>query len=137
MREESTPGLLVGKTIERIETNKENDEMLFVCADGEAFRAYHMQDCCESVAIHDIKGMLCDLIGQEIAEASEEAESDGEWPSDVEKPRYVESYTWTTHRFKAANGAEVVVRWLGESNGYYGESVHFQRTHLPVDGFVA
>ena len=136
MRDECTPALLVGRTIEMIETNKENDEMLFVCADGEAFRAYHMQDCCESVAIHDIKGTLCDLIGQAIIEASADEDSDN-WPDDVEKPKYLESFTWTTHRFKAANGVEIVVRWLGESNGYYGESVYFQRTHLPVDGFVA
>ena len=136
MQDECTPALLVGRTIERIETNKENDEMLFVCTDGEAFRAYHMQDCCESVIIHDIKGTLCDLIGHAIVEASEDEDIEN-WPPDVEKPEYCESFTWTTHRFKAANGAEVVVRWLGESNGYYSESVYFQRTHLPVDGFVA
>jgi hypothetical protein len=134
---DSTPSLLVGKTLESIEVNGQpGDEMLFVCTDGEAFRAYHMQDCCESVSIHDIKGMLCDLIGSPIVEASEESESD-EWPADVEKPKCTESFTWTTHRFKTQAGAEVVVRWLGESNGYYGEGVYFQRTHKPVDGFVA
>jgi hypothetical protein len=134
-----TPQLLIGKTLESVETNEHSDEMLFICTDGEAFRAYHMQDCCESVKIHDIRGSLCDLVGSPIMEASEESVSDttGEWPADMPKPDYLDSWTVTTHRFKNEAGTEVVVRWLGESNGYYGEEVHFQRTHKPVSGFVA
>ena len=133
---DSTPSLLIGRTLESITINEHRDEMLFACTDGEAFLAYHMQDCCESVAIHDIVGPLCGLIGSPIVEASEDSTSE-EWPADVEKPGYTESFTWTTPRFKTQDGIEVTVRWLGESNGYYGEDVHFRRTHKPVDGFVA
>lgn len=121
--------VLVGKTLQSVEETGE--EMLFVCDDGDAFRAYHMQDCCESVAIHDIKGELQSLVGSPITEATEDATSD-EWPADVPKPEYCDSFTWTTHRFRTEAGSEVVVRWLGESNGYYGEDVHFGRTHKPL-----
>lgn len=128
---DSTPSLLVGKTLESVEVL--DDEMLFVCTDDEAFRAYHMQDCCETVKIHDIQGALSDLIGSPIIEAGESTSHD--WPDDVEPDPWAESFTWTTHRFKTRAGAEVVVRWLGESNGYYGEGVYFQRMQKPIKGF--
>lgn len=126
--DESTVSLLIGKTLECVEINEDQDEIYFCCTDGEAFRAYHMQDCCESVSVHDISGSLQDLIGSPIVESSA-TRDDENWPSDVEKSRWTESFTWTTHKLKAASGVEVVVRWLGESNGYYSESVYFQRTH--------
>ena len=127
--DESTASLLVGKTLECVEINEDEDEIYFCCTDGEAFRAYHMQDCCESVSVHDISGSLQDLIGSPIVEAEEIIDSEN-WPSDVPQSECRDdSFRWTTHRLKAASGVEVVVRWLGESNGYYSESVYFQRTH--------
>ncbi len=126
--DESTASLLIGKTLECVEINECQDEIYFCCTDGEAFRAYHMQDCCERVSIHDTSVSLQDLIGSLIVESSA-TRDDENWPSDVEKSKWTESFTWTTHRLKSASGVEVVVRWLGESNGYYSESVYFQRTH--------
>jgi hypothetical protein len=130
------PSLLIGRTLESVEVRGDKEEMFFVCTDGEAFRAYHMQDCCESVSIHDVSGNPSDLVGSPVVEASEMTSFD--WPHDVLEPKYLpDSFTWTTHRFKTQSGVEVVVRWLGESNSYYGEGVYFQRTHKPIDGFVA
>ena len=126
--DESTVSLLIGKTLECVEINEDWDEIYFSCTEGEAFRAYHMQDCCEIVRVHDISGSLQGLIGSSIVEAEEVIDSEN-WPSDVPESEWTESFTWTTHRLKTASGIEVSVRWLGESNGYYSESVYFQRTH--------
>ncbi len=126
--EEDDFGLLTGKTLTKIEVS--NEEVLFICDDNSAFRAYHMQDCCETVAIHDIKGEPDSLLGKRVIE-SEEIVSN-EWPEDVPVPDYLDSYTWTSHRIKVDSGEEVSFRWLGESNGYYSESVYLTRTHCPI-----
>ena len=120
--------MLVGKTLANIRST--DDEILFVCTDGDAFMAYHMQDCCECVAIYDVTGDLQSLVGATIASAIEE-ENRTDWPSDVPDDGE-DSFTWTTHKFRTQSGSEVVVRWLGVSNGYYDENVYFNRTHKPV-----
>ena len=53
------------------------------------------------------------MIGREIVEAEE---SDGEYEEASE------SGTWTFYRISTVMGT-VTIRWIGESNGYYSESV--------------
>lgn len=117
---------LNGKTITEI-TGMElgNDSIVFACDDGSEYTMYHEQRCCESVAINDVEGDVSDLIGSPIVlaeESSSDNHSDPE-PSDD----YVQSCTWTFYRIATAKGF-VVLRWLGESNGYYSESVYFAKT---------
>ena len=77
---------------------------------------YHKQDCCEDVEIAEIIGDLTDLIGSPLVEAEETSDAEGD------RLEYADSYTWTFYRFRTEKGS-VVVRWLGESNGYYSEEV--------------
>jgi hypothetical protein len=111
--------VLRGKTITEI-TQSGNDELRITTNDGKQYLMHHEQDCCESVVIRDITGDLQSLVGSPLVVASEE--TGGDWPADVERPEWLDSYTWTTYFFETAT-AKVRVRWLGESNGYYSESV--------------
>lgn len=125
--EDSTIELLVGKTLAKIYLNNNHDEVYFHCEDGDVFRAYHMQDCCENVSVYDIVGDLYSLIGSPIKVVKEDITENT--PSDIDYKPY-DSYTWTIHTLETETD-KVVIRWLGESNGYYSESVYFQRTHEP------
>lgn len=114
---------LVGKTIKKIRgLEAGSDSVDFECEDESVFRMYHEQDCCESVSIDDIEGDVSDLVGSPLVVA-EDVNSD-DFPAPPGD--YVESYTWTFYRLATAKGF-VVIRWLGESNGYYSESVDFRR----------
>lgn len=109
---------MVGATIARIDGEKGSREMVFHAEDGRLFRFYHSQDCCETVVVEDVCGDLADLIGSPLVEAEEVSNADEPAPENAD------SYTWTFYKFRTAKGS-VTVRWLGESNGYYGEGVDF------------
>ena len=111
-------GDLVGQTIDHIKGGKVGDEeLVFETAEGYKFRFYHSQDCCESVDIAEVIGDLEDLKGDPILVAESPSSGDHDPPAG----EYVDSYTWTFYRFQTIKGS-VTVRWLGQSNGYYGET---------------
>lgn len=108
--------MLVGKTLSDI-TKNGDEEILFKTSDGEAYKMYHEQDCCEDVWIEDIVGELHDLIGTPLLMAQEETvESETDWGS--------QTSTW--YKFASITGY-VTIRWVGESNGYYSETVDFKK----------
>lgn len=113
---------LIGQTIVCIDETKPTDTLTFTTSDGKVYKMYHEQDCCEGVSIEDIIGDLNDLIGSPILSASEDCNSDN--PKDDEYP--AESFTWTFYNLATIKG-HVTIRWYGESNGYYSESVDFVR----------
>lgn len=118
--------VLVGKTIKRVEGGEEGDEHIaFHCDDGASYAGTHQQDCCESVKIFDTVGNVEDIVGSPVILAEEE--NDADQPADITYQPY-DSYTWTIYTIETAKG-RYVVRWLGESNGYYGESPYFGITH--------
>lgn len=73
----------------------------------------HEQECCESVYIEDIEGDLKNLIGTPLVMAETYYH---------EADTYDGSETYTYYTFATVKG-RVVIRWYGESNGYYSESV--------------
>jgi len=114
---------LIGKTITEISgAEVGSDEIRLSCSDGTSYRMYHSQDCCESVSIEDVNGDIGDLIGSPVTLAEES--TSGENPNGVTR-EYQDSFTWTFYRLGTAKGI-VVLRWYGESNGYYSESVYFE-----------
>ena len=87
---------------------------------------YHEQDCCESVLIDDVCGDVSDLIGQPILIAEENSSSDNPIGTSSEFiDSQDESFTWTFYKLATRKGY-VDIRWYGESNGYYSESVDFE-----------
>lgn len=113
---------LKGKTLSNVE-NRDDEELVFTLDNGDCYKLWHSQDCCERVTIEDINGDLTDLIGLPILRA-EESSNHNETPEGVPAPEYPDSFTWTFYRLATMKGW-VVIRWLGESNGYYSESVDF------------
>lgn len=108
------------KVFGSVEKNNEGTELIFRNNGwDEIFTFFHEQDCCESVWIEDIEGDLSDLEDSPILEA--------EVVSNKETDYSCDSRTWTFFKFGTAKG-HVVVRWCGESNGYYSESVTLKIT---------
>lgn len=115
---------LKGKTLRKVSNlvvGKE--EVVFECDDNTKYRMYYEQDCCASCTVEDICGDVSDLIGTEILLA-EKVTSD-ENPEGVKRD-YQDSFTWTFYKLSTIKGT-VTIRWYGESNGYYSESVTFDR----------
>jgi hypothetical protein len=105
---------LRGVILTKIEAN--TDEIRFYLTDTIYARLYHEQDCCESVTVEDIVGDLDDLIEVPLLMVEETSENDD---------KNYQSGTWTYYRIRTIKGS-VDIRWLGESNGYYSESVDFE-----------
>jgi hypothetical protein len=114
---------MIGLTMSSVAGGVGDDSLMFTTTEGIRFELYHAQDCCENVRVEDIIGDLGDLVGYPLVE-SEELTSEPDPILDYEP----ESCTWTFYRFSTVRGT-VTVRWFGESNGYYSESVEFR--HLP------
>lgn len=116
---------LRGKVLAKVE-NKGDEELVFTTSDGEVYRLYHSQECCEDVIIEDICGDLEDLIGEPVLVAEKVEHEHDVTPEGVPEQKYKLSFTWTFYKLDTKKGG-VTVRWYGESNGYYSESVDFDR----------
>ena len=91
----------------------EEEESLLIHLNTHVLEMIHHQDCCETVYLADVVGSFEDLIGYPLLEVSE---------SVVSTPTECESATASYYNFKTVK-ASVQLRWIGESNGYYSETV--------------
>ena len=104
------------------------DELVFTFSDGATARMWHKRECCEHVYLAEIVGDLADLVGSPVLTASVETQDGG---SDGPASHT----TWTFYKLATARGY-VTLRWLGESNGSYSESVSLSfalAAPLPAD----
>lgn len=108
----SVEGLVVGN----------EDIVTFTTESGKKFQMQHYRDCCESVFIEDVNGDVEDLIGSPLT-LSEEVSSDYDDPNVSSD---CSCFTWTFYKLGTLKGT-VDIRWFGHSNGYYSESVCFER----------
>jgi hypothetical protein len=109
---------LVGETVRTITgAQKGSDEVIITTESGKAIKMSHYQECCEIVEVYDVDGDQSELVGAVVISADESSSSDA--PSPCE---YSESHTWTFYKIETSKGG-LWIRWIGESNGYYSESV--------------
>ena len=110
----STPKFeqLQGMTITAV-VYKESNESLLIHLNTHVLEMIHHQECCESVYLADVVGSFEDLIGYPLLEVSE---------SIVENSFEDYSSTASYYNFRTVK-ASVQLRWIGESNGYYSETV--------------
>ncbi len=113
---------LLGKTLTNIE-NIDDVELIFTTDKGDKYKLYHAQSCCETVEIEDICGDLDDLIKSPILLAEEVNNEQYVTPEGCTEKK-AESFTWTFYNLATLKGY-VTIRWCGESNGFYSESVFF------------
>lgn len=90
---------LIGKVF--IKIDKTADEIIFTLEDGDQYKMYHSQDCCESVCIEDINGDLDDLLNSPITLAEETTSTEN--PLGVTK-EYQDSFTWTFYKLATIKG---------------------------------
>ena len=96
-----------------------NGDSLKIVTDKYKYYLYHHQDCCEYVRLVDVIGDVDNILNEEIIFAEEDGgANDPDWYGD----NYNESHTWTKFVLGTKN-ANVEFWFLGESNGYYSESV--------------
>ena len=103
---------LTGMTITAV-VYKETNESLLIHLNTHVLEMIHHQDCCETVYLADVVGSFEDLIGYPLLEVSE---------SIVDIATADMSSTASYYNFKTIK-ASVQLRWVGESNGYYSETV--------------
>lgn len=110
---------LLGEVISTVEGAEDGQETIITTESGKAIKIYHAQDCCEHVSIEDsevdnIVGGYCHFAGF----------VEGETPVVTTNDDYYheESQTWSFLKIETSKGS-IWQRWLGESNGYYSESV--------------
>ena len=114
---------LQGKTLTNIKIKIEDeDTIIFECLTGEKFILLHNRDCCEKVTIKDIVGDTNNLLNTPILLAEEIIGKNTR--------NDYGSQTYSFYKLRTNKGS-IDITWFGESNGYYSETVDFERIPEP------
>lgn len=122
-----------GKTIQEIRgCKKHSDEVTIKFTDGTCLKFYHRQDCCETVLLEDFDATPEDLVNANIISIEERISYSNE--NEI-KPlnSWDESYTWSFYVIKTSKFT-MTMRWYGESNGWYSETVDIDYLHYDKNG---
>lgn len=119
--------VLRGRVLTKVSgVSPDESDVYLTLSTGEKIRMYHPQDCCECVRVFDIMGDFSTLLNKPLTTAVETVLTGGDVPSEM-LDGCDESVTATIYTFVAEDGAAVVLRWIGSSNGYYSEAVQLER----------
>ena len=111
---------LKGKTITSIQGSKSDDgDTIITTSDGSSYTLTHIQDCCEHVRVYGTVGNIDDVLNEEVIAAEDTNPMDNPNAPDY---KIYDSATWSQFRI-VTNKGTFEIWWLGESNGYYGETV--------------
>ena len=111
---------LKGKTITSIDgSNSDDSDTIITTSDGSIYTLTHIQDCCEHVRVYGSVGNIDDVLNAEVIAAEDTNPMDNPNASDY---KIYDSATWTQFRI-VTNKGTFEMWWLGESNGYYSETV--------------
>jgi len=111
---------LKGKTITSIRgINSDDSDTIITTSDGSIYTLTHIQDCCEHVRVYGSVGNIDDVLNEEVIAAEDTNPMDNPNAPDY---KYYESATWSQFRI-VTNKGTFEIWWLGESNGYYSETV--------------
>ncbi len=111
---------LKGKTITSIQgSNSDDSDTIITTSDGSSYTLTHIQDCCEHVRVYGTVGNIDDVLNEEVIAAEDTNPMDNPNAPDY---KYYESATWSQFRI-VTNKGSFEIWWLGESNGYYSETV--------------
>jgi len=111
---------LKGNTITSIDgSNSDDSDTIITTSDGSIYTLTHLQDCCENVRVYGSVGNIDNVLNAEVIAAEDTNPMDNPNAPDY---KYYESATWSQFRI-VTNKGTFEIWWLGESNGYYSESV--------------
>lgn len=121
-----------GKTIQEIRgCKKHSDEVTIIFTDGSCLKFYHQQDCCETVLLEDFDITPEWLVNSNIISVEERISRSGEGIKPLNNWAY--SYTWSFYVIKTSSST-MVLRWYGESNGWYSETVDIDYLYYDKNG---
>ena len=113
---------LKDKTIKEINGLKKGGREVYIRTNDGTYKLYHQQDCCEHVRVVKVIGNVNELIGEVIFAEEDAGANEPDWYNES----FNDSHTWTKYVLKTEN-TSLEFWYLGESNGYYCESVSIKK----------